>query len=124
MACVLLIEDDTDLRFSLAGILQHAGHQAFEASDGKRGLALVDEKHPDLVVSDIVMAEMEGISTILALREKHMQLPILAISGNPFYLNNAEQLGANASLLKPFSSETFLETVNCLLRNPVVSETA
>lgn len=116
MACVLLVEDDLDLRFSLAGILQRAGHHVLEADDGEQGLAKVTEKRPDLVISDMVMAGMEGISTVLALREKHKRLPILAISGNPLYLTNARKLGADASLLKPFNEQSFIEKINDLLR--------
>lgn len=115
MACVLLVEDDIDLRFSLAGTLKRAGHQVVEADDGERGLALIEGSKPDIVISDMVMAGMEGIATVLTLRKSHRRLPILAISGNPLYLSNAEKLGATASLLKPFSEQSFIETIDSLI---------
>lgn len=115
MACVLLVEDDIDLRFSLAGILARAGHHVIEADDGEDGVAQIAKKNPDVVISDMVMDGMEGISTVLNIRNTHPELPILAISGSALYLNNAEKLGANASLQKPFSSEAFMNAVNALL---------
>lgn len=119
MACVLLVEDDVDLRFSLASILVHAGHHVIEASEGKDGVAQIMQNRPDVVISDMIMDGMEGISTVLSIRGIHPKLPILAISGSAMYLNHAEKLGANASLQKPFSAQTFLSAVNALLMSPV-----
>lgn len=119
MAKVLLVEDDIDLRDSLAGILERAGHTVLQADEGKRGVAEITRNQLDIVISDMVMDGMEGISTILSVRESHPELPILAISGNALYLNHAEKLGANASLHKPFTQQAFLDAVDNLLFSPV-----
>src|SRR3954466_13840356 len=81
MAHILIIEDDERVRRLFSTLLQHAGHQASEARDGREGLALQAECHPDLVITDIVMPGMEGLETISALRRLHPDLPIIAISG-------------------------------------------
>lgn len=119
MACILLVEDDIDLRFGLVGILKRAGHRVIEADDGEDGLALITKAHPDVVISDMVMDGMEGISTVLTVRETYPELPILAISGSAMYLEHAEKLGANASLQKPFSSQAFLKAVDELVLGPI-----
>ncbi len=115
MACVLLLEDDDDLRESLAGVLQGQAHTVFEAENGDTALQMAKEHRPDLVVCDLIMAGTEGIATILGLRKLHPDLPILAISGNTLYLDNSEKLGADASLLKPFTAQQFLLAVGALL---------
>ena len=119
MACILLVEDDVDLRLSLAGILARAGHLVIEASDGEDGLTKIAKCNPDVVISDMIMDGMEGISTVLSIRGIHPELPILAISGSAMYLNHAEKLGDNASLQKPFSSQAFMGAVDALLMSPV-----
>lgn len=115
MACILLVDDDIDLRFSLAEILTRAGHLVVEADNGEDGVALMAKNQPDVVISDMIMDGMEGISTVLNLRSTHPDLPILAISGSAMYLDHAKKLGANASLQKPFSSQDFLKAIDDLL---------
>lgn len=119
MACVLLVEDDIDLRDSLAAILKRAGHYVLEADEGEVGVTKITRNRPDVMISDMVMDGMEGISTVLTVRNSHPDLPILAISGSAMYLSHAEKLGADASLQKPFSAQTFLEAVDKLLINSV-----
>lgn len=115
MAKVLLVEDDIDLRDSLAGILERAGHIVTQVDEGERGVAEITRNHLDIVISDMIMDGMEGISTVLSVRESHPELPILAISGNALYLDHAKKLGANASLHKPFTQQAFLDAVDELL---------
>lgn len=119
MAKVLLVEDDIDLRDSLAGILERVGHMVIQADEGKHAVAEIAQNHPDVLISDMVMDGMEGISTVLTVRQSHPELPILAISGSAMYLNHAEKLGANASLHKPFTPQAFLDAVDKLLMTHV-----
>lgn len=116
MTCVLLIEDDEDLRFALAGVLTSAGYEVCEAEDGAAALREAERRRPDMVVTDIVMDGMEGIAVIMAAREKFGDIPIVAMSGNSRYLENCEKLGADAALLKPFSRETLLNLLRALLK--------
>jgi CheY-like chemotaxis protein len=120
MADILVIDDDPQMRRLIARILMGASHAVREAADGRKGLALVREQRPDLVVCDLVMPDMEGIETILTLRSENAGLPIIAISGgnDPLYLNAASKLGASASLGKPFSPDELLNLVADLLDAP------
>lgn len=115
MAYVLLLEDDEDLRFGLAGILTAAGHDVAEAWEGAAALKSASGRRPDLVVSDLVMDGMEGIATIIKFKKDFAGMPVLAISGNAMYLANSTRLGADAALLKPFTRDQFLTVIGALL---------
>jgi CheY-like chemotaxis protein len=107
MASILIIEDDSAIRRILAQLFARGPHTIRVASHGDEGLKLYREQSADLVITDLVMPEREGISTILELRRLNPQARIIAISGGctrntPLYLNMAAKLGANRVLSKPF----------------------
>lgn len=122
MTRVLVIDDDPLVRATLRAILDGAGYEVVLASDGLDGLAEFRRQRADLVITDIVMPDMEGIETIRQLRAQKPPVPILAISGGGRgvsldYLRMAEQLGATESLSKPFEADDFLAAVErCLGR--------
>lgn len=117
MANILVIDDELPMRRLLTRLLTAAGHTVHAAADGQVGIALFHEVAPELVITDIVMPEMEGIETIRELRRNGRPVPILAISGGtpPVYLRAAAELGATAALPKPFAADALLSTVNELL---------
>ena len=117
MADILIIDDDRQMRRLLTRILTGAGHTVREAENGRDGVAEFQRQRAVLVISDIVMPDMEGIETILALRRDQADLPIIAISGgsDPLYLNVAGKLGAAATLEKPFTPDQLLALVGGLL---------
>ena len=117
MADILVIDDDQQMRRLLIRILRRAGHTVHEAADGRAGIAAFKQHRPTLVISDIVMPDMEGIETILALHQEQPGLPIIAISGgsDPLYLRAAKGLGAVAALEKPFTADKLLALVDGLL---------
>jgi CheY-like chemotaxis protein len=113
---ILLIDDDALVRQSLTIVLEYAGYEVHCAADGRQGLAAFRERRPDLVISDIVMPEKEGIETIMELRILSHSCPIIAISGGgrfgrSDFLTVAKALGANATLSKPFEAEDLLRMV-------------
>jgi CheY-like chemotaxis protein len=116
MANVLIIEDDPHVRMAVQHCLKKSGHIVLVATDGKEGMNLVLKGSVDLVVTDIFMDGQEGLETITALRKKHPQLPIIAMSGgNPAseaMLKVASELGAQQVLAKPFWSKGLLEAVD------------
>ena len=117
MADILIIDDDCQMRRLLTRVLHAAGHTVREAEDGRGGIAEFRRERPALVISDIVMPDVEGIETILTLREEAPTMPIIAISGgsgDTLYLRAATGLGATASLRKPFTTEA-LTTLVCKL---------
>jgi DNA-binding NtrC family response regulator len=117
MADILIIDDDDRLRRLLTRILNGAGHTVREAENGRLGIAEFQRQQPALVISDIVMPDIEGIETILTLRRDAPDMPIIAISGgsDPLYLQAAAKLGASAALEKPFAADDMLDLVAGLL---------
>lgn len=121
MALILIIDDDSKIREVLRQILEHAGYEVVEASDGGEGLRLYRERQPDLVIMDIVMPRKDGLETITDLRIEFPGSKIIAISGGGRldpkpYLELAEGFGANRLLTKPFGHEEFLKAVEDLLK--------
>jgi DNA-binding NtrC family response regulator len=99
-------------------VLRREGHTVREADNGRRGIELFQQLRPALVISDIVMPDVEGIETIQQMRREAPAMPILAISGGSnqaLYLRAAAGLGATASLEKPFDHEQLRVIVSLLL---------
>ena len=81
MARILIIDDEDELRILLRQMLEHAGHEVTEAVNGTEGIELYERDTHELIITDIIMPEMEGVETMLALRRTDPELPIIAISG-------------------------------------------
>ena len=117
---VLLIDDDPALLELMAQAFTQAGYVTLTANNGRKGLGLVDSYQPDLVVTDIVMPEMEGIGAILQIKRKPRPPKIIAISGagpggRRDYLSWAKHLGADEVLAKPFRVSQILAISNRLI---------
>jgi len=123
MARILLIEDDNEVRTMLRLTLIHFGHTVIEARNGREGLELFKRANADLVITDIVMPEKEGLEVLIKLRAKQVPLvKIIAISGGgrqkaAEYLRLATLMGAARVLAKPFSNEVLIAAINELLPN-------
>ncbi len=120
MATILLIEDDELFRATLAEALASQGHTVTQAEDGVEGVKMFQAAPTDLVMTDIVMPNQEGIATVRALRQISPTVGIIAMSGGlakdaPLYLKLAGGLGADRTLEKPFPLPTLLSTVQEVL---------
>jgi len=121
MAKILIIDDDPALRGTMRKILERSGHEVTEAADGDAGLRQVAAAAPDLVITDLLMPEKEGIETIQELTERYPDVRILAVSGaggseeEEGPLMDAKLFGAHAVLPKPFSVQTLTDVVARLL---------
>lgn len=120
MARILLIDDDDSLRTVLRLTLNQFGHTVIEARNGKEGLELFPHAEADLVITDIVMPEKEGIEVLMALMKVKPPVKIIAMSGGgrgsaADYLRIASRLGAAKVLTKPFLIETLIAAINELL---------
>lgn len=105
------------MRQVIAEALRGFGHTTVEASGARETLALHRESPADLIITDLVMKEMDGIELLRRLRT-FSQTPVIAISGNRhniIYLNMAKMLGAGRILAKPFSTQALLDAVNAIL---------
>lgn len=123
MASILLIDDDESLRNTIAEVLRRAGYTVDTAPDGKPGLALYRAALHDLIITDIVMPELEGLELMEALRRASPRPRVIAMSGDSkfsesIYLPVAEKLGAHRTLLKPIHPDALLRTVAEVLAEP------
>ena len=121
MTTILLVDDEDLLREGVREILEMSDYTVIEARDGEEALSLFAINNVDLVISDIVMPNMDGVDFVSRLRESFPDVPILTISGGSrvvsarFGLDSALLSGANASLTKPFTAKQLLEKVKSLL---------
>src|SRR5436190_9817960 len=117
MARVLVVDDSRTVRAIISQQLSGAGHEVLEAADGKLGLALFLRASPDLVLSDVVMPEMDGFEILGAIRSAAPTTPLILMSGGgrtlpvEELLLAARLLGAWEVLRKPFSGEKLLQVV-------------
>lgn len=113
---VLVIEDEAALRQTIRRMLESAGHEVVEAENGRTGLEIFRKNSLDVVITDIIMPNKEGIETIRDIRALNPDIRIVAISGggrtkNFDFLRIAGKLGANATLAKPFQRQQLLATL-------------
>lgn len=121
MPRILVIEDERQIREVLKQILEKSAYEVDLAEDGRRGLELYRKQAADLVITDIIMPNKDGLETIEELMAQNPHLPIIAISGGgpgqkaQFALDVAKMCGAIRVLAKPFSRKEILEAVTELL---------
>ncbi|HEY3026249.1 MAG TPA: response regulator [Pyrinomonadaceae bacterium] len=120
MANILLVEDDDQLRAMLKLLLTSCGHEVSEASNGTRVCDIYQKERFDLVITDLVMPDTEGLEVIMELRRTDSDVRIIAMSGGGLgraeeYLKIARKAGAQLTLSKPFGNEEFLEMVRSAL---------
>ena len=120
MTKILLIEDDPMVRHALGRVLSQKGYEVLEAEDGQEGMDLFRRECPDLVITDIIMPNKDGLETIIEIRRDSPETKVVAISGGGYikgedYLGVADRLGAAKTLVKPFGSRVLLDTVGGLL---------
>ncbi len=123
MARILVVDDDAMVRGTIRASLLRAGHQVLEAGDGLEAIATLEREAVDLVVSDIIMPEVDGIGLLLKLRKQYAGLKVIVISGggrtqNVDFLRMAETLGADRVLAKPFTPDQLQSAVQAVLEAP------
>jgi CheY-like chemotaxis protein len=120
---ILLIDDEQPFRSVLKQVLQNAGYEVVEAANGAEGIRSFLEKPADMIITDIIMPEKEGIETIIELKQAYPDVKLIAMSGGGWYgtdidFDMAKKLGAH-TLNKPFALQELLDVVGELL-NPKV----
>ena len=119
---ILIIEDDEQHRGLLNELLQLSGFNTVSAKNGKEGLMLFKNISPDLVLTDIVMPEMDGFEVVQKIISYDDSVPLIAMSGynkgpKTTYLNMISMLGADAILSKPIKAKKLIDTINESLCN-------
>jgi signal transduction histidine kinase/ligand-binding sensor domain-containing protein/DNA-binding response OmpR family regulator len=117
---LLIVEDDEDIRLFLKEYFERS-YRILEASHGKEGLALTAEHHVDLIISDIMMPEMNGIDFCKALKSniRTSHIPVILLTAKTSLTHHKEgiEIGADAYITKPFSPEMLTLTMNNLLQS-------
>jgi CheY-like chemotaxis protein len=120
MAQILVIDDDKMLHRVLKEILHFLGHEVRQAFDGKEGVRMCRESPPDLVLTDIMMPEQDGLQTIRELRRFCPEVKIIAMSGGSHVLPEldalafASRFGARQVLHKPFAHDELRAALNAV----------
>ena len=116
---ILVIDDEADLCASFKERLTIEGYQVLTASDGRKGLQLYHEHSFDLVITDVLMPELDGLEVVRTLRRLSTRLPIIVMSGGGSrdldFLVEAKLFGATRTISKPFRPDELVAMVHALL---------
>lgn len=120
MGKILIIDDEPYILLMLKKMLERAGYEVDLASNGKQGMELFEKEHADLVITDIIMPDKEGLEIILEMKKQRPDLKIIAISGGgrispESYLECATHFGATRVFQKPFKQKELVSAVNELM---------
>ena len=113
---ILVVDDMENVRKLIRLTLESDGHEVLEAQDGIQAIVVANRCTPDLLITDIVMPNKEGLETIMEFRRIHPDVPIIAISGGGKfntidYLPLARKMGASLTLRKPFGPSQIIDAV-------------
>ncbi|WP_295408659.1 response regulator [uncultured Thiocystis sp.] len=117
MVQVLIVDDDALFRHMLEDMVRREGYQVRTVGNGNEALQAIGVQPPDLIITDILMPEKDGIELILELVQRGNRIPIIAISGGrraisaEFNLESAKLIGARATLTKPVTREMLRQTI-------------
>ena len=123
MARILIIDDDESIRSVFKRFLEGEGHDVEVASDGHKGLQVLERHSVDLVITDIMMPETDGLEVVMAVRGKGTEIPVIAMSGGMHavpmdFLPMAKKFGAEKVLYKPIELVDLLAAVDEALTDP------
>ena len=107
MARILVVDDSEDVRLALATILEDAGYEIIEASDGSQVPDMISEHRPDLILLDVAMPKVDGFETLRIIKadKETSEIPVLMVTakGRPEDLSLARSLGARDFISKPWA---------------------
>ncbi len=113
MSNILIIEDDATVRENLEELLKFKGYTVFSSADGKEGLDMAFKKEPDLIISDIMMPEMDGYEAMQYIRNqtRWQNIPMVALTAKAMSDDKQKCIdaGANDYLAKPINLEKLLD---------------
>lgn len=122
MARLLIIDDNPEFRAILRTHLETRGHNITLASDGDQGLTVLEGGDIDVVLTDILMPQRDGVEVLRTVKKRWPDLPVIAISGGGWIgaqelLGMAERLGADQVLTKPVRRDDLLKAVDTALQD-------
>lgn len=115
---ILIVEDDKNTRKLMGAVLKHAGFQTIEATNGEEALELLDHRHIDLIVLDVMMPEMNGYEFTEMLRDSGDMTPILMVTAKqlPEERCHGFRVGTDDYMVKPVNEEELVLRIQALLR--------
>lgn len=121
MARILIIDDEPQIRSMLKLMLEREGYEVVEAPDGVEGIKIYRQNPADLIITDLIMPNKDGIGMIIDLKKEFPDVNIIAMSGGGLnkpdgYLKGAKKLGAACTLTKPIDREEMLKAVKNILK--------
>jgi len=121
MARILIIDDESQIRSMLRLMLERVGYEIAEAPDGIEGIRQYRENPADLIITDLIMPNKDGIGMIIDLKKEFPKVKIIAMSGGGVnrpegYLDGAKKLGATRTLTKPIDRDEMLKAVKDTLK--------
>jgi len=119
MSRVLLVDDDDQVRSLFVLALSNDGHTVTETASGAEALDLLTRETFDILVTDLIMPDTEGMEIIMKVRMQSLPIKIIAVSGGgsaggSTYLDTAKRLGADLALKKPVPGSRLIEVVRVL----------
>ncbi len=123
MSKVLLVDDSMFTRSMLNKIVKEMGHEVVEATNGLEGLDAITKEEPDVVVTDLLMPEMDGIGLLTAIKERDINVPVVVLSANvqDTVREQCLELGALEFFNKPPNKEKLQKYIEeCLVKGDVV----
>ena len=120
MTQILVVDDDVHIRKLICKALKKSGYEVLEASNGKEAIAQFKTHSPPMVITDIIMPDVEGTETITQLRQMDPGVKIIAISGGgfvqpEFYLELAQKMGADQIIRKPIDLHEMMRKIDVLV---------
>jgi DNA-binding NtrC family response regulator len=121
MAKILVIDDEQGIRNLLDTLLRRKGYDVVLADSGRKGLELFRREHPDAVVLDLKMPEMDGITVLAQIRNADQKLPVVILTGagTPEMERHVYALGVSEFIEKEFSMHRLGDALKRLLKPPV-----
>ena len=126
MARILIIDDESQIRSMLRLMLERVGYEVIEAADGMEGIRQYRDNPADLIITDLIMPNKDGIGMIIELKKEFPQVKIIAMSGGGVnrpegYLDGAKKLGATHTLTKPIDRDEMINAVKETLKADTAS---
>jgi DNA-binding NtrC family response regulator len=121
MERILIIDDESQIRSMLRLMLERVGYEVIEAADGMEGIRQYRDNPADLIITDLIMPNKDGIGMIIELKKEFPKVKIIAMSGGGVnrpegYLDGAKKLGATRTLTKPIDRDEMLTAVKETLK--------
>ena len=119
MAKILVIDDAKFMRTVIKKIVRELGHEPVEAANGREGLEKINAERPDIVLTDIIMPEMDGPEMLTFLRDVHLEANVIVISANiqDAIKDQCLDLGVSRFFGKPPDKEALAKAIDEILNN-------